>query len=486
MLNSRATFHLLAFPVGLMGLVQLAFAALSWLIFADHEETGFVIPAAAMLFSAALLFSTGRRFDFSKIGYHDAVVFAVATWVVIGLLGAVPILLITEVSVTDAVFESISGITTTGATILTGLDQMPKSFLLYRQFLQWLGGLGVVIFVVAVLPMLNVGGMKLLRAETPGPIKDEKLSPRVANTAHYLWFVYLLITLACALSYYLAGMSGFEAIAHSFTTVSTGGFSTHDASLGYFNSHTILLVANVFMLLGAVSFALHFAALRNRRRWFTLYWRDEETRVFLMIVLVLSLVVAAWLLATENYTDLWTALVHASFHLISFITSTGFGAAGYVEWPGGVAFLLVFAGYLGGCAGSTSGGNKIVRNLLCVKLMDIEIRRLIHPRGVFVIKYRGRPVEASVLSATVAFMSLAAFSSMFLTLLMMATGLDFWSSLTAVAACLNVLGPAFGEVGSNFIPVSDTGTWILSGAMILGRLEYMTVLALILPSFWRN
>ncbi|MEJ2415597.1 MAG: potassium transporter TrkG [Exilibacterium sp.] len=484
MITNRAIFLLLALPVGLMGIVQIVFAVLSVSVFHDHEETEFFIPAICMIIFALLLLAAVRKFDVSKIGFRDSLVFATSTWVVTSVLGAVPILLVTQVSFVDAVFESISAMTTTGATVLSGLDQMPLSFLLYRQFLQWLGGLGVVIFVVAVLPMLNVGGMKLLKAETPGPVKDEKLSPRIANTAHYLWLVYVSLTVLCALGYYLAGMNGYDAIAHSLTTVSTGGFSTHDASMGYFQNPVILIVSDLFMLLGAVSFALHFRVLRARNAG--IYWHDEETRVFLLLVIFLSLLIAAMLMENGIYAEGPTAFNQAAFHLISFITSTGYGAAGFTEWPNAVIFLLVFASYLGGCAGSTAGGNKFIRNILSIKLIVLEMKRLIHPRGFFAVKYQGKPVEVSVLSATVAFMSVAAFSSMALTLALMVSGLDFWTSFTAVAACLNVLGPAFGQLGSNFEPANDASTWILCGAMILGRLEYFTVLALFAPKFWRH
>ncbi len=484
MITNRAIFLLLALPVGLMGIVQIVFAVLSVSVFHDHEETEFFIPAICMIIFALLLLAAVRKFDVSKIGFRDSLVFATSTWVVTSVLGAVPILLVTRVPFVDAVFESISAMTTTGATVLSGLDQMPLSFLLYRQFLQWLGGLGVVIFVVAVLPMLNVGGMKLLKAETPGPVKDEKLSPRIANTAHYLWLVYVSLTVLCALGYYLAGMNGYDAIAHSLTTVSTGGFSTHDASMGYFQNPVILIVSDLFMLLGAVSFALHFRALRARNAG--IYWHDEETRVFLLLVIFLSLLIAGMLMENGIYAEGPTAFNQAAFHLISFITSTGYGAAGFTEWPNAVIFLLVFSSYLGGCAGSTAGGNKFIRNILSIKLIVLEMKRLIHPRGFFAVKYQGKPVEVSVLSATVAFMSVAAFSSMALTLALMVSGLDFWTSFTAVAACLNVLGPAFGQLGSNFEPANDASTWILCGAMILGRLEYFTVLALFAPKFWRH
>ncbi len=481
-INSRTTIYLIAFPVGLMGLVQLCFAALSLIVFDDHEESHFLLPALAML-AMATTFLLVKKPETGQIGVRDSLLFATVTWIVMGFFGAIPFITVTDISFADAVFESISGLTTTGATVLSGLDKMPKTFLLYRQFLQWMGGLGIVIFVVAVLPMLNVGGMKLLRAETPGPIKNDKLTPRIADTAHYLWIVYLVITGLCALAYYLAGMSAYDAIAHSFTTVSTGGFSTHDTSIGYFNSPVILLVADVFMLLGAINFALHFRVLQARR--VSMYWRDEETRSFILIVAVVSSLVGALLLAKGFYVDGFTSFNQAFFHLISFITSTGFGAGNFTAWPPVVIALLVVAGYLGGCAGSTAGGNKIIRNILLWKAVSLEMKRLVHPRGIFIIKYQGNPIDNSVLTAAMAYLFVAAFTSMMLTLILMVTGLDFFTSFTAVAACVNVLGPAFGELGSNFQPVSDFGTWVLSLAMILGRLEYFTMLALLVPNFWR-
>ena len=240
MVHLNITLRLLALPIVWVGIVQLVFAALSEWLFLDHMVVSFLIPSLSMLSVGAILYFKYRTIDLSKASYRDALIYATATWIVSGILAAIPIEIIAGVSFTDAVFESISALTTTGATVLSGLDSMPKTFLMYRQFLQWMGGLGIVIFVVAVLPMLNVGGMKLLKAETPGPVKDDKLSPRVSSTAHYLWGVYIFITLACIMAYYIGGMSLFDAVAHSFTTVSTGGFSTHDASMGYFNSHTLL------------------------------------------------------------------------------------------------------------------------------------------------------------------------------------------------------------------------------------------------------
>ncbi|HAU15436.1 MAG: potassium transporter [Pseudomonadales bacterium] len=485
MIRKSLTLYLLALPIGLMGAVDFLFGMLSVLVFEDHEEVEFFTPAVVFLAVAYLLVQlAGKEREFRRVGFRDAVLFAVSTWLVSGLFGAFPIIMVTKVSISDGVFESVSALTTTGATILTGLDDLPKSFLLYRQFLQWLGGLGVVIFVVAVLPMLNVGGTKLLKAETPGPVKDEKLSPRIAKTAHYLWVVYFVLTALCAVAYYVAGMSVFDAISHSLTTVSTGGFSTHDSSLGYFNSNAVLMVADIFMLLGAISFALHFKVWRSRQ--LKLYWRDEETRYFLLCIALITSMIWFGLRQQGGYSDSWVALNAGAFHLISFMTSTGFAADSFADWPLSVVFLLIFAGYLGGCAGSTAGGNKMIRNILSVKLFNLEIKRLIHSRGVFIVKFQGRPVTPSVLGASVVFMFVAAVSTMVLTLVMMASGLGFLSALTAVAACLNVLGPAFGELDSNFQPVSDFGTWVLTFTMILGRLEYFTVLSLLIPDFWRR
>ncbi|NAX48875.1 potassium transporter [Photobacterium halotolerans] len=473
-------------PMLWMGIVQLSFGLLSLFIFNDHISRLFLAPGLFMVLGSAIVSVILRQSKLDKVTFRDALIFASLTWVLTGILGAIPIHLVTDVNYSDAVFESISALTTTGATILSGLDNMPKSFLLYRQFLQWMGGLGVVIFVVAVLPMLNVGGMRLLKAETPGPIKDDKLSPRISKTAHYLWGVYLAITAACALAYYLAGMSAYDAVAHSFTTVSTGGFSTHDASMWHFESHLILMISNVFMLLGAINFGLHFRVFRAGLAGIKLYLRDEEVRVFVLIVLALSFILGWYLYRQSAYEHILISFSFAMFHVISFITSTGFGAADLSAWPAATALFLVFCAYLGGCSGSTAGGNKIVRDILTFKVIRREIRQLLHPKAILPIRYQGRVVTSDITNAVMAFMSIAALTTLVFTLLLMATGLDFWSSFTAVVACINVLGPGFGQVGSNFQPVSDTGIWFLNLAMILGRLEYFTVLAMLLPHFWKK
>ncbi|TDP40516.1 trk system potassium uptake protein TrkH [Idiomarina aquatica] len=483
-MNFNATVRLLFWPVVWIAGIQWLFAVLALFVFKDKTVIQFIYSGLIGFAFAILLYVRYHRAKLTKLFYREALAFASFTWVVVGVLGALPIWFITGVSFTDATFESISAMTTTGATILVGLDDMPRSFLLYRQFLQWMGGLGIVIFVVAILPMLNVGGMRLLRAETPGPIKNDKLAPRVSSTSRYLWAVYVVLTVSCGLAYWLAGMESFDAIAHAFTTVSTGGFSPYDGSMGHFDNHYILAVADVFMILGAISFALHHNNFT--RRSLSGYIKDEETRWMLLSILILGAITTLFVLSTNTHERVSETISQSVFHVISFMTSTGYGADDLSAWPAATAGLLIFASYLGGCAGSTAGGNKFIRNILTVKILRQQMMQAIHPQAILHVRYQGKVVKNDVILAVMGFMLLVAISSLVLTVLLTMTGLDFFSAFTAVVACINVLGPGFGEVSSNFIPVSDTGTWLLSFAMILGRLEYFTVLTLLLPKFWRD
>ncbi len=478
------TVRLLAYPLFIIGSVQFLFGSLSLLLFRDHMSLAFMLPATISLLLALGLLLILRQEGEIKIGFRDSLAFVTLSWVVSASAAAIPIADIEHISFTDAMFESMSALTTTGATVLSNLDQKAPTFLLYRQFLQWLGGMGVVVFVVAIVPMLNIGGMRVFRAETPGPLKDEKLAPRVAHTSRYLWYIYVILTLLCALGYYLAGMNSFDAIAHSFTTVSTGGFSTHDASLGYFDNRWIELNADLFMILGAVSFALHFKFSRS----FSLrvYLENEEARTFFWIIFVFIGILFALLYQADIGLSMQEKFLSAVFHLISFLTSTGYGAGNYPEWPLSAALFLIFAGYIGGCAGSTAGGNKIIRNLITAKVIGRQVKELLNPRGVFPIQYNHRTISRDISSSTMSYMVAAATLSVILTLAMQMTGLDFWTAFSAVAACLNVLGPAFGDAASGFQSITDTGTWILTFTMLLGRLEFYTVLALLSLYYWRG
>lgn len=483
MLNLSLQLKLILLPLYWLCGIQIFFSVLSLFVFNDRVASPFFWPAFCLLLVAIIFQIRSSSLRLAHINMRDALAFAVSTWSLAGLVAALPLYFIVDLSYTDAVFEAISALTTTGATVIVGLDDLPPTLLLYRQFLQWVGGLGVVIFVVAILPMLNVGGMRLLRAETPGPIKDDKIAPRITSTSRYLWGIYCAITLMCAAAYWAAGMSVFDAFGHAFTTVSTGGFSTHDASMGYFNSNTLLWLANLFMLLGSISFALHFHLVHGKRALD--YLRDEETRAFILSIVVFSLLMFAIIFHQVSYADNLTTLSQAVFHTISFMTSTGYGATDLSAWPSATIALLIIASYLGGCAGSTAGGNKVIRNVLTFKIIRQQLVKAIHPRAIVNVKLQGRAVPESLLTTVLTFMVLVAMTTIIFTFLLMLTGLPFLESFSAVSACINVLGPAFGSLSSNFIPVTDAGIWLLNLAMILGRLEYFTLLALLIPKFWR-
>jgi len=407
-------------------------------------------------------------------------------WLVLGLSGSLPFLLAEtpHMSLTDAVFESISALTTTGATVLTGLDDLPHAILFYRQQLQWMGGMGIIVLAVAILPMLGIGGMQLYRAETPGPMKDSKLTPRITETAKALWYIYLGLTVACALAYWLAGMSGFDAIAHSFSTIAIGGFSTHDASIGYFDSMLIEMVAVVFMLLAGINFALHFLAWRGVSLKPYLY--DPEVRTYFFVLSVSAVITTVYLYQTKTFDTVGNALHHGIFQAVSIGTTSGFTTTDHYNWPGFLPVLLLFTSFIGGCAGSTGGGLKVVRFLLLVKQGLREIFRLIHPNAQIPVKIGNKPLPERVINAVWGFFALYIASFAVMMLLIMMTGLDQVTAFSAVAASMNNLGPGLGDVGAHYGDINSTAKWILCFAMLLGRLEIFTLLVLLTPAFWRK
>ncbi|MFP4160775.1 MAG: TrkH family potassium uptake protein [Ectothiorhodospira sp.] len=454
-----------------------------------HGETASLwafLEAFGLLWAAGLAIwlpvSRVRR----DLRLRDGFLVVLLFWLVLGVFGATPLYLdpALEISATDAVFESMSGLTTTGATVLTGLDDLPRALLFYRQQLQWLGGMGIIVLAVAILPMLGVGGMQLYRAEMPGPVKDNKLTPRIAETAKALWYLYLGFTLACAGGYWLAGMGPFDAVAHSFSTVSLGGFSTHDASLGYFDSPWVEAVAVVFILAGGVNFGLHFLAWRSLG--ITHYWRDAEFRTYLKLLALLSAVSVAYLL-THPFTGGWVeALRQGVFHAVSIATTTGFTTADFHLWTGFLPVMLLLASFIGACAASTGGGIKVIRFLLLLKQGQREVVRLVHPSARIVVKVDGKPMPDRILDAVWGFF--AAYVAVFVVLLLalMGTGLDQVTAFSAVAACMNNLGPGLGGVGGDYGDLTDFAKWLLSLAMLMGRLEIFTVLVLLSPAFWRQ
>jgi trk system potassium uptake protein TrkH len=417
---------------------------------------------------------------------RDGFLVVVMFWTVLGLTGSLPFMLAEnfQMSVTDAVFESVSGLTTTGATVIVGIDELPVSLLYYRQQLQWLGGMGIIVLAVAVLPMLGIGGMQLYRAETPGPVKDNKLTPRITETAKALWYIYLGLTLACLFAYWLAGMKPFDALGHAFSTVAIGGFSTHDESIGYYDSTLIELVAVIFMMLSGINFALHFLVVR--RRSLRIYLEDSEFRGYITTLFVVIIVVSAALYMMSVYETWSESIARGVFQAVSIGTTTGFTTANYSQWPGFISILLLFASFIGGCAGSTGGGIKVIRFMLLIKQGLREINRLIHPNAEIPIRIGGKTVPWRVVEAVWGFFALyvASFGLMYLALA--STDLDLMTSFSAVAASINNLGPGLGDVGLHYANLNDPAKWILCFAMLLGRLEIFTLLVLLTPAFWRK
>ncbi|MCZ6560053.1 MAG: TrkH family potassium uptake protein [Gammaproteobacteria bacterium] len=458
-------------------LVSVVFKEGSWLPFLQ----GFALT----LFSGLLIWLPVRQ-SRRDLRLRDGFVVVAAFWTVLGTFGAAPLYLADTLSMTltDAIFESMSGLTTTGATVLTNLDSLPKAILYYRQQLQWLGGMGIIVLAVAVLPMLGVGGMQLYRAETPGPVKDTKLTPRITETAKALWLVYFSFTVLCALGYWFAGMNGFDSLCHAFSTVAIGGFSTHDASIGFYDNSAIELVAIIFMFAAGINFSLHFFAVRNVK--VSHYTSDEEFRAYFFYLVAVSALVIGTLLWNITYLKPADSVINGLFQAVSIATTTGFTTADYSAWPGAVPVLLIFASFIGGSAGSTAGGIKVMRWLLIFKQGAREIARLVHPSAEIPVKLGNHAVPFRVVDAVWGFFSVYIIVFGIMLLGMMMTGLDQVTAFSAVAATLNNLGPGLGEVTSGFMTVPDAAKWIAVVGMLLGRLEIFTLLVLFMPTFWRH
>ena len=449
----------------------------------DGTASVFGQAFAATAISGVVLYLLTQRVN-SELQIRDGFLVTAAFWIVLGLYGSLPFLLsdAMSVSVFDAVFESVSGLTTTGATVLAGLDSLPPSILLYRQLLQWLGGIGIIVLAVAVLPMLGIGGVQLYRAESTGPAKDSRLTPRITSTAKALFSIYLGLTVACAAAYYAAGMTMFDAVCHAFSTIAIGGFSTHDASMGYFDSDIILLIACLFMLISAVNFGLHFIAVTKRNP--QIYRFDSETKFFSWMVLIAACVTCATLVFM-NILPVEKAITHGMFQTISIATTTGFASDNFSLWPSFLPTFLIMLSVMGACAGSTGGGMKAMRILLIFRQGRRELKQLLHPNAVIPLKLDHRRVTPEVVSAVWSFFAVYMFSAFILVLCMLATGLDFLSATSAVTAAINNLGPGLGSVSANYASVTDPGKVILCVAMLLGRLEIFTLLILFTPTFWR-
>ncbi|WP_029406622.1 TrkH family potassium uptake protein [Thiomicrorhabdus sp. Milos-T2] len=455
------------------------------LYYQDGTLYDFVKVLVGVLLTGLIIWYPVRNHS-RELKIRDGFLVVVMFWTILGLAGALPFFLAKEVplSLTDAIFESFSGLTTTGATVITGLDELPHAILWYRQQLQWMGGMGIIVLAVAILPMLGIGGMQLYRAETPGPIKDSKIAPRISETAKALWYIYLGLTVACATSYWYAGMNWFDAITHSFSTVAIGGFSTHDASIGYFDNINIEMVAILFMFLSGINFALHFTAFRHLSGY--AYFYDPEFKAYAGLLLGASIVAILYLYLQDVYPSWEEAIRYGLFQTVSLATTTGYANVDFSQWPGFLPVMLILMSFIGGSAGSTAGGMKVIRFILLFKQGLREITGLLHPNAIMPVKLSGKSIPEKIMTAVWGFFSVYVFTFAILLLIIMALGVDQVTAFSAIAAMMNNLGPGLGEVAANFQSMSDPVKWVLTFAMLLGRLEIFTLLVLFTAAFWRT
>lgn len=453
------------------------------LIYNDGYSVEFLDSFLVTLFLASILWLPFRSRK-AELYQRDGFLIIVLVWLALSFIASIPFDLIIHTSIIDSLFEAVSGVTTTGATVLSHLDDMPPSLLFYRQELQWFGGMGLIVLAVAVIPQLGIGGMSIYKAEVPGVMKEEKLTPRLHQTASLLWKMYLGLTIACAIAYWAAGMNTYDALAHSLATVSTGGFSTHDQSLNYFHSAIIEEIAIIFMLLGAINFSIHFIVFKTKSP--KLYFKDKEVSLFLMIVLLAIIVIFLTLQSVNYFHYIFKDLLDSAFTVVSMITSTGFVTVDYSYWPLFIPFSLMLIGFVGGCGGSTAGGMKVMRILILIKLVKREIYRLLHPKGIFHIRLNDKNKIASrTLQSVFGFFTLYMASFAVLLLLMMADGVDQITAFSAIATCMNNMGPGLGTVTSSFAGLDNPAKIISIASMLLGRLEVVSVLVLLSPAYWQ-
>jgi trk system potassium uptake protein TrkH len=479
------TAHLLG---GFLSIFALTFALpLGWsLAVADGAHRGFVYAAATSAVIGVVLWLSTRRLG-RELQPRDGALLVVASWLFAATVSTIPFLVeLPHLSFTDAFFEAMSGLTTTGSTVLTGLDTLPQSLNIWRHALQWFGGMGIIVLAVAILPLLGVGGMQLYKAETPGPMKEGKLTPRITQTAKYLWLLYAAFTLACILSLRAAGLSWFESVCHAFSTLALGGFSTRDASVSGLESPAVEMIMVAFMLVAVLNFATHFTAIRQRS--LRVYMRDSEAFWVLVVIVGSCLLLGGYLYWQGVYPGIVESLRHATFNTVSLATSSGFMSDDYGQWPLFASMWLMLLATVGSSAGSTGGGIKMIRAIILVRQAGHELTRLIHPRAVRPLIVGGQVVDQRIVMAVLGFMLLWGVTTTVLVFVMLATGLDFVTAVTVVVACVNNLGPGLGSHGpaQNYQALTDLQTWALAFAMLAGRLELMTFFVVLTPAFWRK
>jgi len=485
MRNVFPIVHVLGMVTMLFSLTMLAPLMLSWWL-QDGAVAAYDEAIAATFFSGLAAWFGTRRFK-RELKIRDGFLLVVLIWSSLAAFATIPLLVqIPGLSFTDAYFETISGLTTTGSTVLSDLDKLPPSINFWRTELVWLGGMGLIVLAVAVLPLLGIGGRQLYKAETPGPMKDIQLTPRITETAKGLWLVYAAITLACILSYRVAGMTWLDAVMHAFSTMGLGGFSSHDASFGYFNSPTIEAVTIVFMLIAGINFASHFMVWRGKS--FAPYQHDPEAGLFLGVTLTSVMGIALYLWQMGVYPDFLTALRFAGFNTVSIATTTGFANTDYNLWPIFAPLWMLFLSSFASSSGSTGGGIKMIRAQLLYKQVYREMKKLLHPDGIMLTKLGGQVIPNKIIYAVLAFLFIYIVSIVSMTLILTASGLDVISAFSAVVASINNTGPGLNQVGpaTTYAVLSDFQTWVCTFAMLLGRLELFTLLIVFTPAFWRK
>ena len=448
-------------------------------IYKDGALSVFVITFSIVFMVGFLgwLISKNNNEDMT---HKDGFLVITLFWIVLSSAGSIPFIL-SGMTFIDSFFESMSGITTTGATVIPNLSVLPESLLLYRQLLQWMGGMGLIVLAIAVMPLLGIGGGQLYKTEIPGAMNDQKLTPRIKETAQALWLIYLLLTIFCSVFYFFAGMNAFDAISHSLSTVSIGGFSTYNNSIGHFDNGLIETVCIIFMLLSALSFTLHYFAFYMKKP--LKYLHDPELRFFISImacIFLLSILINYF----SNYEQ--ASIRELLFHSVSIVTTTGFSIGDTNQWNPSIGFLFLIGAFIGACSGSVGGGIKSWRVLIMINYAYINLKKMVHPNAVISLKIGTKNVENDVAASVWGFFSIYVLSFIILLLGLVVTGLDFQSAFSAIGACLNNLGPGLGEVSQTYASVTATGKAILSFAMILGRLEIFTLLVLFVPIFWQK
>ena len=446
------------------------------LIFDDGATELFIYALLGVVLIGLVGLLATRKVN-NELSQKDGFVIIVLFWVVLCFAGSIPFYL-SGMNAIDSIFESMSGITTTGATVISNLDTLPESLLFYRQLLQWMGGMGLIVLAIAVMPLLGIGGGQIYKTEIPGAMGEQKLTPRIKETAQVLWLIYLGLTVLCAILYYLGGMGSFDAVSHAMSTVAIGGFSTHNDSIGHFNSIAIETICIVFMLLSAFSFTLHYFAVFKKKP--LKYFYDPEIRFFMSILAIIFIICAM----ISNISTYGPNLRELAFHSVSMLTTTGFSISNSSEWPFSISFILLIGAFIGACAGSVGGGVKSWRVLIMINHAHKNIMRIIHPNSVISLKIGTKNVNDEVATSVWGFFSIYIISFIILLLFVLITGVDFESAFSAVGACLNNLGPGLGIVSENYASINSASKGILAFAMLLGRLEIFTLLVILTPMFW--